>query len=176
MEEKIRDKNNKIMGTIRTNSLGFKEVRNTHNVRLAVYDSQRNETRNEYNVVLTKYDSLISVLHDHISEEKAKSRTNRAFGGNGRAEIERRDVERGPRSLSKGSAAFGESLSDNLISRLRTTSISTSDAKKVIISFAKVLHKEFTSVRKGVLFWAGMTLLALVVLLLSVLLVVKLTS
>ena len=174
MEEKIRDKNNKILGTIRTNSLGFKEVRNTHNVRLAVYDSQRNESRNEYNVVLTKYDSLISVLHDHISEEKAKSRTNRAFGGNGSAEIERRDVERGTRSLSKRSTAFGKSLSDNLISRLKT--ISTSDAKKVITSFAKVLHKEFTSVRKGVLFWAGMTLLALVVLLLSVLLVVKLTS
>lgn len=174
MEEKIRDKNNKIIGEIRTNSLGFREVRNTHNVRLAVYDSQRNETRNEYNVVLTKYDSLISVLHDHISEEKAKSRTTRAFGGNGRVEVGRRDVERGGRSISKRSVAFGESLSDNLISRLKT--ISAADVEKVIASFAKVLHKEFTSVRKGVLFWAGMTLAALFVLLLSMLLVVKLTS
>ena len=70
MKEEIRDKYNKLLGTIITNSQGLKEVRNTYNVCLGVYDPKRNETRNKYNVVLTKYDSLISILHDLINEKK----------------------------------------------------------------------------------------------------------
>ena len=67
MKEEIRDKYNKLLGTITTNSQGLKEVRNTYNVCLAVYDPRRNETRNKYNAVLTKYDSLVSVLHEHLN-------------------------------------------------------------------------------------------------------------
>jgi hypothetical protein len=67
MKEEIRDKYNKLLGTITTNSQGLKEVRNTYNVCLAVYDPKRNETRDKYNVVLTKYDSLTSILQEQIN-------------------------------------------------------------------------------------------------------------
>lgn len=68
-EIKIKNKNNKVLGVITTNNRGLKEVRNTRNSILAVYDPKRNETRDKNNRLLTNYDSLISVLHEHLDEE-----------------------------------------------------------------------------------------------------------
>lgn len=156
MTEQIKDKYNKLLGTITTNSQGLKEVRNTYNVCLAVYDPKRNETRNKYNVVLTKYDSLISILSEHINSEKHNN-------------------ELRPESRSNKSAEeIGESLADNLLAGLKT--ISLSDLNKAKKASLKRLFKEFTSIRKGVLFWAGVVLLVPFVSVVLLLLVVKLTS
>lgn len=156
MTEEIRDKNNKLLGTITTNSRGLKEVRNTYNVRLAVYDPKLNETRDNYNVVLTKYDSLVAILHKHLNEKK----TN--------------ELKRDSRSNNSANA-LGESLAMNLIAGLKK--ISLSDVSKAKESFTfKLVFKEFTSVRKGVLFWAGVVLLVPFLLMVLLLLVIKLTS
>lgn len=159
MTEEIRDKYNKLLGTITTNSQGLKEVRNTYNVCLAVYDPKRNETRNKYNVVLTKYDSLISILHEHINS--ANEKKNNGLKHESRS--------------NKSAEQIGESIAEGLISGLKT--ISFSDLNKAKESFTlKKIYKEFTSIRKGVLFWAGMALLVPIVLMILLLLVVKLTS
>ena len=157
MTEEIRDKNNKLLGTITTNSQGLKEVRTAYNERLAVYDQKRNETLDKYHVVITKYDSLLSILHEHINNENQDKRLKRE-------------------SRSKNSAEeLGESVMDNLISGLKTISIS--DVKKVKDSDAvKGLTKELSSVRKGVWYWAGMALLVPIVLLVLLFIVAQLVS
>lgn len=157
MREEIRDKYNKLLGTITTNSRGLREVRNTYNVCLAVYDPKRNETRDKYNVVLTKYDSLISILHEHLNNEKQSN-----------------GVKREPR-INKSVEDLGESLADSLISGLNKISLSGANKAEESFTF-KAVSKEFPLVRKGVLFWAGMALLIPFVLMVLVLLVTWLNS
>lgn len=156
MTEEIRDKYNKLLGTITTNSQGLREIRNTYNVCLAVYDPKRNETRDKYNVVLTKYDSLVAILHNHINEKNSNA--------------PRREYH----SINSA-GILGESLAKSTISRLKTISLSDIQKAKENVSF-RLDYKEFTSVRKGVLFWAGMVLLVLFSLMVLLLIVIKLTS
>lgn len=156
MAEKIRDKNNKLLGTITTNSQGLKEVRNTYNVCLAVYDPKRNETRDKNNVVLTKYDSLVAILHKHIND-KSSSQSKREYRGTNSASM------------------LGASLAEILISKLQKISLSDIKMVKERILF-RLDYKKIVSVRKGVLFMAGMILLVLFSLIILLLILVKLTS
>lgn len=155
--EEIRDKYNKLLGTVSTNEKGFKEVRDTYNVYLAVYDPIKNETRNKCNVVLTKYDSLVSILHEHINYEKNNNSQSK------RVSRKCSDAE-----------GFGGLIVDNLVSEFKKFDFS--DFGNWKSGSFKNLFKDIFSVRKSFLYFAGIAVFVPILLIFLLLVVFKLLS
>ena len=61
-DQQIRDRHNKLLGTIKTRSDGKLEIRDSHNQMLGIYDPKKNETRDSHNSLVAKGNVLSSFL------------------------------------------------------------------------------------------------------------------
>jgi hypothetical protein len=61
-DQQIRDKNNKLMATIKTASSGKQEIRDPSNRLLGTFDPKSNETRDPNNRLVAKGNVLASLI------------------------------------------------------------------------------------------------------------------
>jgi hypothetical protein len=61
-DQQIRDKNNKLMATIKTASSGKQEIRDPNNRLLGTFDPKSNETRDPNNRLVAKGNVLSSLI------------------------------------------------------------------------------------------------------------------
>ena len=61
-DQQIRDRNNKLMATIKSQSTGKQEIRNPNNKLLGTYDPKSNETRDPNNRLVAKGNVLSSLI------------------------------------------------------------------------------------------------------------------
>jgi len=61
-DQQIRDKNNRLMATIKTHSSGKQEIRDPSNRLLGTFDPKPNETRDPNNRLVAKGNVLSSLI------------------------------------------------------------------------------------------------------------------
>jgi hypothetical protein len=61
-DQKIRDRNNRLLATIKTLSSGKQEIRDSSNRLLGTFDPKSNETRDEHNRMVAKGNVLSSLI------------------------------------------------------------------------------------------------------------------
>ena len=64
-DEKIRDRNQKLLATVKTLSSGKQEIRDANQKLLGTFDPKANETRDANQRLVTKGNALTSLIGKH---------------------------------------------------------------------------------------------------------------